>query len=329
MRTSRLGYLLATACVLLSVGRAVASETVERAPFVVVLGIAQDGGLPHAGCRRDCCVAAWGDESLRRLISCIAVVDPESKQRWLFDCTPDFPQQLNRLDELESGKRRLVDGIFLTHAHIGHYAGLMHLGREVLGANSVPIYAMPRMRKFLWTNGPWSQLATLNNIVIEPLEADKPVVLNVNLSITPFRVPHRDEFSETVGFRIRGPKKTVAFIPDIDKWEQWEARVEDLVCSVDRAYVDGTFFDNDELPGRDMSQIPHPFIVESLSRFAPLADADRSKIRFIHLNHSNPAIREGSSAARIIDEAGCHVARELEVFSLGDDLSAEARELTD
>eukprot|EP00957_Ditylum_brightwellii_P156501 11911053-Ditylum_brightwellii.AAC.1 len=66
--------------------------------------------------------------------------------------------------------KKTPDGIFLTHAHIGHYTGLMYLGREALGAVDVPVYAMPRMRSFLKNNGPWSQLVSLGNINIQNLE---------------------------------------------------------------------------------------------------------------------------------------------------------------
>jgi len=32
---------------------------------------------------------------------------------------------------------------------MGHYTGLMHFGREVMGTNNLPVYAMPKM-KTLW-----------------------------------------------------------------------------------------------------------------------------------------------------------------------------------
>ena len=270
-------------------------------PYTFVLGIAQDGGIPQAGCRKSCCTSGRHER-----VASLAVVDPGAKRWWLIDATPDFPSQLASM-AAEAPACSLA-GVFLTHAHIGHYAGLMHLGREVMGAHGVPVWAMPRMRGFLVANGPWGQLVTLGNIELEPLAADSAISLGDSLRVTPFRVPHRDEYSETVGFRIDGPAGSVAWLPDIDKWERWDRRIEVVLAGASAAYLDGTFFDAAELPGRDMREIPHPFIVESLSRFASLPAVERGRIRFIHLNHTNRAGITGSAERKQVDAAGCHVA---------------------
>lgn len=286
-------------------------------PFVLVLGVAQDGGIPHAGCQRDHCTRSALDPTLARRVASLAIVDPQSGQRWIIDATPDFPAQLRALDQtFPTENRPGLDGIFLTHAHIGHYTGLMHLGREVMGARGVRVWAMPRFCDYLSTNGPWDQLVRLGNIDIQKLEAGLPVSLNSRITITPFPVPHRDEYSETVGFEIRGPEHSVLFIPDIDKWERWSERIEDRIAQADVAYLDGTFFADGEIPGRSMSEIPHPFIVESLERFNSLPTEIRARIRFIHLNHTNPAVDPASDAARQIEAAGCAVAVEGERVGL-------------
>lgn len=276
---------------------------------VVVLGIAQDGGVPHAGCTRRCCTTG-----ARVLVSSLAVVDEAARRWWLFDATPDLTLQLQRM-RTEAPACTLA-GILLTHAHIGHYAGLMHLGREVMGARGVPVHAMPRMRAYLAGHGPWSQLVSLGNITLMPLAADSTIALSERVRVTPFRVPHRDEYSETVGFRIEGPRASAVFLPDIDKWERWDRSVEDLVRTSDVAYLDATFFDGSELPGRDVREIPHPTMVESLTRFQSLPADLRARVRFIHLNHTNPALRERSPERRRIEAAGLRVAREGERFGL-------------
>lgn len=290
----------------------------DESPYLYVLGIAQDAGYPHVGCRKDCCRPVWSNESLRRMATSIALVDPSSQQRWLFECSPDFPAQLQRLDVQFAVERKApgLDGIILTHAHIGHYTGLMHLGREALGARNVPVFGMPRMRKFLAENGPWSQLVGLRNIEMRDLEADQPLQLNERLEVTPWLVPHRDEFSETVGFLIKGPERTGIFIPDIDKWEKWGRDINEIIRSVDFALLDGTFFSNGELPGRDMSEIPHPFISETMSRMAVMPLKQRQKVQFIHLNHSNPAIRPDSAARRQLVKEGFSLAGELQKLPL-------------
>ena len=297
------------------------AKAVERAesdePYIAVLGVAQDAGFPQAGCQKKCCKAAWQDGQLRRYASCLAVVDPRHRQRWMMDCTPDFPQQLHALDQLLPTKKSPgLNGIFLTHAHIGHYTGLIHLGREVIGAKGVSVYAMPRMRHFLESNGPWEQLITLGQINVRKIAAGQEVSLNDRISVVPFLVPHRDEYSETVGFQIRGPSRSVIYLPDIDKWERWEVAIEDILKDADIAYLDGTFFTTTELPGRNMSEIPHPFVIESIARFKKLPAAERKKIRFIHANHTNPILDSSSSAWSVVKAAGHHVAEQGERFGL-------------
>lgn len=287
-------------------------------PYVLVLGIAQDAGYPQAGCGRACCQPAWDNASRSRDVACLAIVDPISRERWLIDATPGFPSQLRRLQQAtwKGDAKTPVEGVLLTHAHIGHYTGLMHLGREAMGTHNVRVYAMPRMAAFLESQGPWSQLVELKNINVERIAAGAKVQLNKRLSVTPIPVPHRDEFSETVGFLIKGPDQSVFYLPDIDKWERWEVEIESLIEKVDLAYVDGTFFDDGEVPGRAMSEIPHPFIRESMQRFVALSKDNRSKVAFIHLNHTNPALDLGSNASAEIKRRGFRVAEQGERFGL-------------
>ena len=280
-------------------------------PYVVVLGIAQDGGAPHAACTKDCCVDRWDNPRLHNMVSSIGIVDPSTDEVWMIDATPDFSMQLNTLT---MDQKRLFKGVFLTHAHIGHYTGLMHLGREVMGANQIPVYAMPKMEAFLTKNGPWSQLVKLENIDIKSLKNGESVKLNKNLNITPFLVPHRDEFSETVGYKIEGPNKSLIFIPDIDKWEKWTENIQEIVEENDFSLLDGTFYDINELPGRDMSKIPHPFIVESMEALDDVRS--KSAVYFIHLNHTNPALNRYSNATRLIKSSGFDVAQRNQKFHL-------------
>ena len=289
-----------------------AQDAADPPPYTLVLGIAQDGGYPQAGSDSP----AWNDPALARLVSCLALVDPATGERWLFDATPDFKWQLRRLDEMAPRDTQpVVDGIFLTHAHVGHYTGLLHLGKEVMGAKEVPVWAMPRMSAFLRNNGPWSLLVERDNIVLRELRPGKPVRLNDRLMVTPISVPHRDELSETVGFLIDGPTRSLFFLPDIDKWELWDQEagsgaVERILEQVDVAYLDGTFYADGEVPGRIMSEIRHPFISESMERFGKLPAAERGKIRFLHINRTNPAIVPDSAAQKAIRAAGFGLAEE-------------------
>jgi pyrroloquinoline quinone biosynthesis protein B len=291
-------------------------------PYVVVLGTAQDGGLPQIGCLDAPCERARRDHARRRFASSILIVDPRSGSRWLVDAGPDLREQTelarhHPIDRLRPGARPLLfDGIFLTHAHVGHYAGLAHLGREVYGARETPVYASPRMREFLAENGPWSLLVETRAIELVTLTAGEPVELAPGLSLTPLTVPHRDEFSDTLAFVVHGPNRALLYLPDIDKWERWNLPFEEVLATVDVALVDGTFFDADELPGRDLAEIPHPFVVETLERLRHAAPDLGRRVVFTHLNHTNAAADPASSAAARIRAAGCRVAREGEIVEL-------------
>ncbi len=251
---------------------------------------------------------AWKDPALKRLTSSIAVIDKQSRLKYLFDATPDIREQLFRLHTVAPDSQFTLDGVFLTHGHIGHYTGLMHFGHEASASSNVPVYAMPRMQKFLSNNGPWDQLVNYHNIRLVDLVASERVVLSDELAVTPLLVPHRDEYTETVGFRIDGPRKSALFIPDIDKWDRWDTDILDLIRTVDFALLDASFFADGELPGRDMSQIPHPLVMESMNLFSGLSAEERSRVIFIHFNHSNPLLIDGSNAQQQVQDQGFRIA---------------------
>ena len=285
----------------------------EADPYVIVLGIAQDGGAPHAGCIKTCCAERWDDPEKRFRVSCLGIVDPKTNEVWMIDATPDFPKQYHVLTQ--NGKY-ILKGIFLTHAHMGHYTGLMHLGREVMGAKSLPVYVMPRMKTFLESNGPWDQLVTLEQIDLRPMKNKSTQPLNERISVNPFLVPHRDEYSETVGYRVVGPSHSLVYIPDIDKWENWDRDIGEVILENDYILIDGTFFGDGEIPNRSMEEIPHPFIVESMERFGNLSEKEKSKVHFIHLNHTNPALNNESIERKNIILKGFKVSLRDEKFKL-------------
>ena len=278
------------------------SQTSES-DYIQVLGIVQDAGYPHIGCEKDCCKAVSPGDYF---VSCLGLVDKTNNKRYLFDATPDIHNQLNLLEKFSDAN--LVDGIFLTHAHIGHYTGLMYLGREGLGGKSIMVYALKRMSRFLTKNGPWDQLVKLNNISIQTISNKEFVKLSENIFVIPIRVPHRDEYSETVGYKIIGKSKKILFIPDIDKWDEWKKSIIEEVKLVDYAFIDGTFYNGTEL-NRDMREIPHPSIEETLQLFSNQPVAERNKIYFIHINHTNPILTNKNGIRDLVEGLGFNIAQ--------------------
>jgi len=286
----------------------------DAGPFVVVLGVAQDAGAPQAGADAH---PGWEDPSKRLRAACLGLVDPRSGRYWLFEATPDFRSQLHDLHRAAAeasapGVEPALAGIFITHAHIGHYTGLMFLGHESMGASGVPVYAAARMARFLRTNGPWDQLVRYGNIRLQEIAPGREIALAPSLLVGAVPVPHRQEYSEVVAFILEGPSRRVLFLPDVDSWDDMDAAgtpIESLLAGVDVAYLDGTFFGDGEVPGRDMTGFPHPRIRDSVRRLGRLPASDRPSIRFIHLNHTNPAQFPGSAARREVEAAGFRVAR--------------------
>jgi len=276
---------------------------------IKVLGVAQDGGVPHLGCSKTCCSTS----SITRYVSSIMVSNQESKNSYIFDASPDLAKQLSFMKDKISEN---LKGIFLTHAHIGHYSGLMYLGRESFNSKNIPVYAMPRMKKFLETNGPWNQLVSLNNIKINSIINEREIIVEKELIVKPIEVPHRDEYSETVGYLIKGPNRSAIYIPDIDKWYKWDKSIVDLISSVEYAFIDATFYDEKEINYRDISEIPHPFVIESMKLFEGVSKEEKSKIYFIHLNHTNPLLDSNSSEYKNLISKGYNVAQEGLVLKL-------------
>ncbi|MFQ6108660.1 MAG: MBL fold metallo-hydrolase [Candidatus Aminicenantales bacterium] len=279
---------------------------------VKVLGTVQDGGFPHFGCYCRNCRRARKEPSLSRFISSLAVCDFKEEKFFLLDATPDIRAQNDLICEWmglsKKNTRRAPDGVLLTHAHIGHYTGLIFFGYEAISTHRLPVYCSSRMKDFLEKNGPWSQLVTMENISIQPLELNKKISLTPRISAAGFQVPHRDEYSDTLGFFLSGQKRSLLYIPDIRSWEAWERSVKEELRKVDIALLDGTFYSPEDLPGRDLSRIGHPFIQESLKTLHEAAREGRTEIYFTHLNHSNPTLDPDSRLRKKVEAQGFHIA---------------------
>ncbi|MEP7194975.1 MAG: MBL fold metallo-hydrolase [Saprospiraceae bacterium] len=318
MKNRNLIYLFLLTLISCKTSRIETDKKVENNKVsLIILGTTQDGGSPHIGCNLKCCKELFNHPEKRRMVVSLGIVDKNYNQRFLFECTPDFPAQINKLNSISDGyNSQMPDGILLTHAHIGHYSGLIYLGKEAKNSAQIKVYAMPRMKHFLENNGPWNQLVNNENILVERLMSDSVFQLNKNIKVRPILVPHRDEYSETVAFIIEGQNKKVLFVPDIDKWERWDQSIISYLTEVDYAFIDGTFYSGEEINNRDLSTIPHPFIIESMNLFSKLSVVEKNKIYFIHFNHTNPALNSSSKEYMEIIKNGFHIAKTDQVIKI-------------
>jgi pyrroloquinoline quinone biosynthesis protein B len=299
-----------------------AAPSASAASRIVVLGTVQDGGMPQAGCDCAHCAAARKNPALARHVASLAIHIPKTGHVYLVDATPDLPAQIETIHTFRphpAGKtdRAPVDGVLLTHAHMGHYLGLAHFGFESLSTRDIPTWASPRMAEYLRTNGPWSQLVRLRNIALREIHPGTPFDLEEGISVKPIQVPHRDEYTDTLAFVIRGPRSSVLYVPDTDSWRAWPKPLLEVLRDekVDVALLDGTFYSPDELPDRDISKIKHPLITDSMDLLAPRVKAGL-RVEFIHLNHSNPALDADATARKAIESRGFRVAAEGEAIEL-------------
>ena len=288
--------------------------------FVKVTGTAQDGGIPHIGCFCPNCQRAWKEPRFSRLVSSLALFDLAERKTFFFDATPDLRKQTkmvrDRLGSKNTGQKFQPDGILLTHAHIGHYTGLMFYGYEAQSTDRLPLYCSERMRDFLSRNGPWNQLVEQRNIILITIDPGEPFSLTPQITISAFPVPHRDEYSDTLGYRISGPNRSMLYIPDIQNWNSWDRKITDEVQDVDIAMIDGTFFSPEELPSRDLSSIGHPFISDSIELLKDNTRNGKVQIVFTHLNHSNLALDPEGYAAKYIAKNGFDLASDGMEFDL-------------
>jgi len=279
----------------------------SQSEYIYILGNTQDAGLPHIGCQHPFCEDSFNIYEEHYSTS-IAVVNSDLKKYILFEATPDITFQLNNLKKNIFDEFLLPESIYITHAHIGHYTGLMYFGREALGAKDLMVKVLPRMSNFLQNNGPWSQLVDINNIKIKEINFGSSTKELANIDITPVKVPHRDEYSETAGYIIKGKNKKALFIPDIDKWEKWDRDLSQLAKEFDFLLIDATFYDSKEI-NRDISEIPHPLVTETIDLLSGLNTENRSKVYFIHMNHTNMMLDPNSELSKLITSKGFNIAR--------------------
>jgi pyrroloquinoline quinone biosynthesis protein B len=248
---------------------------------LVVLGTAQDGGFPHAGCTCPACVWARRDPARVRRVSSVGLIGSTGRTL-LVDATPDFPAQAAALSAAAGRERAVPDMLVLTHAHMGHYLGLAYLGREAMDTRALPVRCTPQMAAFLRANRPWSHLEERGQVALERLQPGDPLRFD-GLEVRAFLSPHRGEDTDTLGFEVTGPTRRVLYVSDADVLPP---ELVERVRDADVAFVDGTFYAPDELPHRDILAVRHPFVRDSLKALA----GARGEVWFTHLNHSNPLL---------------------------------------
>ena len=75
------------------------TTSLSQATEIVILGVAQDAGYPQAGCYEPHCMPGWQDPKLRRGATSVALIEPGSGKKYLFEATPHLQSQLYILEQ--------------------------------------------------------------------------------------------------------------------------------------------------------------------------------------------------------------------------------------
>ncbi len=278
---------------------------------VMILGIAQDGGVPHPGCYCDTCQFHWDNQIILSPTS-LAIFD--EKQLHLIDVTRNLDRQLRKV-----GDRKVTD-IWLTHGHIGHVDGIGLFGKEVMNVKNVKLHASKSMIELIQDSPKWNKLIEDDILIPTQFNSNQSTKVSENLEITPIQVPHRDELTDTHAFMIKGPEKSVLYLPDHDSWEETLGLVrQDSVIEwfdslgVGTVFLDGTFWSKNELSRQN--EVPHPPVVDSLERLGNLSGKDL-EVFFIHFNHTNPLLIPKSNEIKLLLDSGGRIPIEGQQFLL-------------
>ncbi len=284
-----------------------------------LLGIAQDGGVPQAGCTKTCCMDAVGGRRRTRYPVSLGVTT-EVGSKHLMDVSRSLPDHLINWGKEENDIGR-IDSIWLSHAHVGHYDGLFQFGREVMGTSSIPCHLSKSMHEFCMSTPSLASLFDEGHLIAEVFDGDAAIEISEHVAISPIKVPHRDEFSDTHGFVIKGPKRRLLYLTDHDSWDETLGfhEADDIrswlrSMHIDIALVDGTFWSEEELGGK-ATEIGHPTVQDTLERLGERRHDD-PRIVFIHLNHTNPLLEDAGSEQAKVRSMGWEVGRRTMSFEL-------------
>ncbi len=288
--------------------------------IIKVLGTAQDGGYPQPGCDCPNCIRVRKNRNLIRYPASLAVLNKKEKSTYLIDPTPQLPAQLEELNQMAK-KLNFPDDhlkeIIITHAHIGHYTGLMYFGKEAINSSGLKVRGSSRLKEFLTTNQPWQSLVENNNIIINIFIFGQDIYSDKNFNIEPIKVPHRAEFTDTAGFLIKGQNKSLFYLPDIDSWEGFRPKFADLSSKTDYMVIDGTFYTKEELGelrGRNIDNVPHPPIEDTINELLEnKLEKNESEVYFTHFNHTN----------KVLDPNFTNDFKEDNIFFLSEDMNFE------
>jgi pyrroloquinoline quinone biosynthesis protein B len=291
-----------------------------------VLGSAAGGGSPQWNCGcPNCSGLRRGDPGIRARSQASAVVSADEKQWFLLNASPDVRTQLESFAALHPRTLRdtPLGGVALTNGDVDACLGLFVLREDQplsIFATKTVVQGLREHNVLTRTLERHSDHFTWTLLAADeprPLVgAGGPSGLSIEAIPVPGKVPLHLEgqmaptAEDNVALRFRDPRgTTLLFAPSVGGWSE---ALEQAARTADLLLFDGTFFSDDELirlglgqrRARDMAHWPLGGAEGSLRWLAQLPC--RRKL-LIHINNTNPILREDAAERAELAAAGVEV----------------------
>jgi pyrroloquinoline quinone biosynthesis protein B len=300
--------------------------------FIKVLGSAAGGGFPQWNCNgRNSADVRKGVAVLAARSQASVTVSADGREWVLLNAAPDLRQQIIDTKELHpdpqgSPRNSPIKAVVLTNGDVDAVAGLLTL-RE---SQPFTVYASARVLGVLAAN---SIFDVLNPELVKrvPMMLGRPFTVEgpsgpVGLSIEAFAVPAKvplyledagagpdfgAQEGDTVGLKLTdiATGSHFFYIPGC-------ARVDDALRARLRdaplLFFDGTLYANDEMIVQGLldktgERIGHVNMSGENGSVAQLAPLNIGRKIYIHINNSNPVLREDSPERAGVERAGWEV----------------------
>jgi pyrroloquinoline quinone biosynthesis protein B len=289
---------------------------------VTILGTAQDGGIPQAGCSCRRCLDAHIDLKLRKYPVSLGILGVDGTKH-IIEITKNLSEQLV-IWTPDKNELFIPETVSITHLHLGHVEGIGQLGKPVMGLREVDVYLSPKNKDVFDNRSDIVLMEDEGNIRTHSKNFYHPFEPKdgCGFSLQFIPIPHRSELGDNAAIIIKAEGKSILFMPDQDSWSDTldyhsKENIRDFLkmFDIDEALIDGTFWNMNELPRRDISKIPHPTIQETIQLLGSKREGD-PEISFLHLNHSNPVNDLGSEQRKVVEENGWKISEIGDVLKL-------------
>jgi pyrroloquinoline quinone biosynthesis protein B len=300
--------------------------------LIKVLGSAAGGGLPQINCNCRNCAGVRRDEvGLTARTQSSVAVSADGKRWVLLNASPDLRQQVAVTRELmpdqERGPRHSpIKAVALTNGDLDHVAGLLSLREGI----PFSIYASAEVLAVLEANSMFNALdrgivprvaigegspTQLRNgeefgLLLEAFPVPGKVALYLEDKATGPNFGTRA--GDTLGFKISDAASGVSFL-FIPGCAAVDAKLAARLRGAELVLFDGTLYTDDEMITQGLSaktgkRMGHISMSGPEGSMAALAPLDIRRRVFVHMNNSNPALREASPERRAVEAAGWEIA---------------------